>query len=315
MFPLTLVLHGLWLLPAAPATPLQRCTYSHPQMGTVFKIVIYAADTLKARAAAQRAFDLVDTLNAHLSDYLPDSELNRLCARAGTGQKVPVSPVLWDILRLSHQFSTQSNGAFDVTVGNLTRLWRRARNLKTLPDSARILAARALTDYRYLHFYKKNRRIRMEKAGMQLDLGGIAQGYAADACLKLLKSAGFKQALVDAGGDIAAGEAPPDASGWRIELPTAPGGRLEALLVANCGITTSGATFRYVEVNGTRYSHIVDPRTGWGLTRRVLVTVQAPTGVEADAWATALSVMGAEGWQKIEKKHRQLKVWLTETAL
>ena len=280
-------------------------------MGTVFKIVLYADDSLRASTAARLAFDRVDTLNAHLSDYLPESELNQLCAKAGSGEKTVVSADLWAILRLSNQFSKLSGGAFDASIGPLTRLWRRARNLKTLPDSGRIAAAQALTNYRFLHFYKKKHRIRMDKAGMQLDLGGIAQGYAADACLKILQEQGFNQALVDAGGDLSIGDPPPGQPGWKVDIPALET-KKQTLILSNCGITTSGASFRFLEIGGLRYSHVVDPRTGWGLTHRVLVTVQAPTGVEADAWATALSVMGDEGWQKIKHKHPQLAVWLRE---
>lgn len=298
----------------APPHPskLQKFEYTHPQMGTVFKIVLYADDSLRANSAARLAFDRVDTLNAHLSDYLPESELNLLCAKAGTGEKTAVSTDLWSILRLSKQFSKLSGGAFDASIGPLTRLWRRSRNLKTLPDSTRIVAAKHLTNYRFLHFYKKKHRIRMDKAGMQLDLGGIAQGYAADACLHILKKHGLDRALVDAGGDLAIGDPPPSRPGWIVDIPGLEDTK-QTLILSNCGITTSGASFRFLEIGGVRYSHIVDPRTGWGLTHRVLVTVQAPTGVEADAWATALSVMGDKGWQKIKHKHPQLTVWLRET--
>lgn len=298
---------------AYPRQTAQRYEYAHPQMGTVFKILVYAPDSLLAQTAVRAAFDRVDTLNAHLSDYLPESELNQLCAKAGTGKKVQVSADLWAILRLSDRFSRQSEGAFDVTIGSLTRLWRRARSLKALPDTVRIAAAKGLTNYRFLHFYKNRHRIRMEKSGMQLDLGGIAQGYAADACLRILRIHGLRQVLVDAGGDIAIGDPPPGKEGWNIDIPSVGGGK-QTLHLSNCGITSSGASFRFLEANGVRYSHIIDPRTGWGLTHRVWVTVQAPTGVEADAWATALSVMGAQGWQKIESKHPKLKVWLTETT-
>ena len=156
---------------------------------------------------------------------------------------------------------------------------------------------------------------------MRLDLGGIAQGYAADRCLKILKQNGIHRALADAGGDIALGDPPPGEAGWVIEIQAdqnewlTSSRRLTSLQLANCGITTSGASFRYLEINGKRYSHIVDPRTGWGLTHHILVTVQAPDATQADAWATAISVLGESGWQKIKRKHRRLKVWLTEMPI
>jgi thiamine biosynthesis lipoprotein len=281
-------------------------------MGTVFRLIFYAEDSTMANHAAKVVFARIDTLNAILSDYLPESELNRLCARAGTGEKVRVSPDLWFILKQSARFSKESKGAFDVTIGNLSRLWRRARNLKTLPDSARIATARALTDYRNIRLYRRNHRVELLKKGIQLDFGGIAQGYAADECLRLLRSFGIRQALADAGGDLALGDPPPDAGGWKVEIPTAD--TVKTLLsLSNCGITTSGAQYRYLEANGRRYSHIIDPRTGWGLTHRILVTVMAPSGIEADAWATALSV--SDETAKIEKKGKKWRVWRLQTDL
>jgi FAD:protein FMN transferase len=294
-----------------------RFEFSHPQMGTVFKIVCYADKEEIAAAAARRAFERVDTLNARYSDYLPESELNRLCARAGTGERVPISRDLWYILKQSEHYSKASAGAFDVSIGALSRLWRRARNLKTVPDSARISEALKTTDYRNILLDKRLRLFGppryyalLAQKGIQLDLGGIAQGYAADACLRMLRRSGIRRALADAGGDIALGDAPPGKSGWAIEIPAGDSAK-KTLYLKNCGITTSGARFRYVEHRGLRYSHIIDPRTGWGLTNPRLVTVLAPHAMEADAWATALSVSGEEGWKKIEKKQPGLRVWFS----
>lgn len=298
---------------------MHRYEFRHPQMGTVFRLVFYSEkDSQSAALIARKAFDMVDSLNASMSDYLPESELSRLGNTAGSGQAVEVSDDLWRILKLSKEFSKKTHGAFDVTVGPLTRLWRRARNLKELPDSARVKEALELVGFQHLKV-KANKTVELKKAGMRLDLGGIAQGYAADKCLEILQKNGIRSALADAGGDIALGNAPPGETGWVIQMPSNPNGaaqgKSDTLRLSNCGITTSGATFRYLEVDGKRYSHIVDPRTGWGLTHRVLVTVQAPTATEADAWATAISVLGKSGWQKLRPKQKQLKVWLTEMPL
>jgi thiamine biosynthesis lipoprotein len=301
---------------------LRRFEFSHPQMGTVFRLVMYAESESQAQTSALQAFSAIDSMNASMSDYLPESELNRLCNTAGSGRSVRVSEDLWQILKLSEGFSRQSSGAFDATIGPLTRLWRRARNLKELPDSIRVNDAQQLVDFQNLKF-KKGKRIKLKKAGMRLDLGGIAQGYAADRCLKILRENGIRSALADAGGDIALGDPPPGAAGWMIGIPGDniggsfhPSDTLKRFLsLSNCGITTSGASFRYLEINGKRYSHIIDPHTGWGLTHHMLVTVQASNATIADAWATAISVMGESGWQKQKPKPKKMKVWLTETKL
>lgn len=308
--------------PFSAPDSLRRFEFSHPQMGTVFRLVFYAGSEKLAQIAAQRAFSMVDSLNAIMSDYLPESELNLLCATAGSGISTPVSDDLWAILKLADRYSRKTEGAFDATVGPLTRLWRRARNLKELPDSGRVEEARNLVGYQRLEF-KKGQKIELKKAGMRLDLGGIAQGYAADRCLKVLRKYGIRQALADAGGDLALGDAPPGEAGWAIAFPehrveptTSQDGKMpQTLRLANCGITTSGASFRYLEVEGKRYSHIIDPRTGWGLTHQTLVTVLAPTATDADAWATAISVMGQTGWDELPQKPKKTKVWLTESKL
>lgn len=288
-----------------------RHEFSHPQMGTVFRLVFYTEkDSAAAAQLARMAFDAVDSLNASMSDYLPESELNRLCATAGQGPPRRVSDDLWRVLAQANRFSRKTHGAFDVTVGPLTRLWRRARNLQEVPDSAKVLEAQKLVGYQHVVF-KKGQRIELKKAGMRLDLGGIAQGYAADRCLAILRKNGVRQALADAGGDIALGDPPPGKTGWDIEIP-GPNGQKTTLVLANGGITTSGATFRFLEANGKRYSHIVDPRSGWGVTAPVLVTVQAPDATTADAWATAISVLGEPGWQALKRKPARMRVWVTQ---
>lgn len=301
-FPFSLLLLLPTFLPAQ-----QRYEFSHPQMGTVFRLVFYTEkDSTTAQSIAKQVFDRVDTLNAIFSDYFPESELNRLSDKAGSREKIQISEPLWNILRLSKSYAKASKGAFDPSVGALTRLWRRARNLKEPPDSAWIAAALTTVDYRSIRLYK-NCRVQLKLKGTRLDLGGIAQGYAADECLSILKGAGISIALADAGGDIALGDAPPGAKGWSIERITSDSTK-ETLVLANCGITTSGATYRYFEdANGVRYSHIVDPRTGWGITQQRLVTVLAPHAITADAWATAVSVTGKSSRKK---GSGDIKVWM-----
>jgi thiamine biosynthesis lipoprotein len=313
----TAILILLLVLPGISAAQ-QRYTFSHPQMGTVIRLVFYSnADSTEASTLARRIFDKVDSLNAAFSDYLPESELNRLCDRAGAGKKVKISKDLWDILALSVAYSKKTDGAFDITVGAVTRLWRRARTMQELPDSARLEAARKTTGFRNLRLYA-GQRARIRSKGTRLDLGGIAQGYTADLCLQRLRAAGCGQALVDVGGDIALGDPPPGAGGWSVECPfTDENGalRIDTFMLSNCGITSSGARYRYLEIGGVRYSHIVDPRTGMGLTHRNQAMVKAPTATEADAWATALSVAGESGWKKHRRKYPHLEVRIRQSPL
>ena len=279
------------------AQPLERYAYSRAQMGTAFNIVLYAPDSVLAQRAADAAFARIDTLNEHLSDYLADSELSRLSATAGQGQAVPVSDDLWAVLMAAQRMAEQTGGAFDVTVGPLTRLWRWAMRRDRLPPEDRLAHARQAVGYRHLVLDSLAHTVSLKKLEMGLDLGGIAKGFAVDEALEVLQAFGLTRVLIDGGGDLRLGDPPPGAPGWRIEVSrvNADGERVqEERFLARKAVATSGATYRYVEVDGVRYSHLLDPRTGMGLTDERLVTVIAPTGMQADALASALSVLGPD---------------------
>ncbi len=263
-------------------------------MGTAFNIVLFAPDSSRAREAADAAYARIDTLNQHLSDYLAESELSLLSATAGTGQHVPLSHDLWTVLAAAQHLARESNGAFDVTVGPLTRLWRWAMRRGQLPPTDRLERARRAVGFRHLVLDSLTQTALLKQPDMQLDLGGIAKGYAVDEALAVLQAHGLSRALVDGGGDIRLGDPPPETLGWRIAIDVvqANGEKMkEHRLLANQAVATSGATYRFVEVEGVRYSHLLNPHTGIGMTDERMVTVIAPTGLEADALASALSIL------------------------
>jgi FAD:protein FMN transferase len=273
---------------STPPTALTRYEFSKPQMGAPFRIVLYARDKQQAEAAANAAFRRVEQLNQILSDYDTDSELNQLSRTAGSGKAVPVSRDLWNVLEASQRLANLSDGAFDVTVGPYVNLWRKARREQKFPDTNRLAEARQAVGYDKLRL--SNRTARLLVPDMKLDLGGIAKGYAVDEAMKVLKQDGIRHALVAAAGDIAVSKAPPDKPGWQIEIGSPP----KIVSLANTAVSTSGDLFQNVELSGIRYSHIVDPRTGIGLTNRLMVTVIARDSSTADALATAISVLGPE---------------------
>lgn len=258
-------------------------------MGVQARIVLYAPDTTIAEIAARAAFDRIAELDAIMSDYRQDSELMQLCSRAGDGP-VEVSADLFEILATSQRLSAQSNGAFDVTVGPYVRLWRQARREQRLPAPEHLLDASRLVGWTKMKLDPEHKTVTLDVKGMQLDLGGIAKGYASDAAIAVLRDHGIHRAMIEFGGDVVASDAPPEADGWRITASLAA----RDLTVANSAVSTSGDTEQFVELDGRRYSHVVDPRTGLGLTDRLAATVTAPQGVLSDALSTALSVMGEE---------------------
>ncbi len=276
----------LSIVPGASPPPPRRFEFARVEMGTLFRVALYSSDPKQARIAAERAFGRIAELDAILSDYRPDSELSRLCESAVDRPQV-VSRELFDLLQLSVALSRRTGGAFDVTVKPLSDLWRRARRDGMLPAPEDLEVGRQLVGYRDLLLNPWTRSVRFRKAGMGLDLGGIAKGYAADEALRVLRETGIDRALVEAGGDVRTGRPPPGRKGWRVAIQ--PGRRGE-LLLHDQAVASSGDDYQFLEVDGQRYSHILDPATGLGLTTHRLVTVVAPDATTADALATALSV-------------------------
>jgi len=279
---------------AADEPALQRFAFDQPHMGTRFRIVLYAASEADARAGADAAYARIAALNDVMSDYKSDSELMKLCARAG-GPAIGVSEDLFTVLAAAQDLSRRSEGAFDVTVGPFTQLWRLSRRTEKLPAPATLAAAKALVGFEKVRLDAKARTVELTTAGMKLDLGGIAKGFAADEALKVLRGKGINRALVAAGGDIAVGDAPPQSEGWRVgiaplEHPTKPATRI--LLLTNAAVSTAGDTEQFVEIEGVRYSHILDPRTGLGLVGRCSITVVAARGLVSDGLDTAACVLG-----------------------
>jgi thiamine biosynthesis lipoprotein len=270
-------------------------------MGSLFSITLYALDKATADQAAKAAFDRVAELNRIMSDYDPQSELMQLC-RKPSGVPVHVSADLFDILQQSEKFSRLSNGVFDVTVGPYVRLWRAARRQKVLPAPEATAAVAGSVGYQKLRLDPRTKTVTLLAPNMQLDLGGIAKGYAADKALGILRRHGITRAIVAASGDIAIGDLPPGRKGWTIgiaSIDSSENGLTKAVLLENAAVSTSGDTEQFVEIGGIRYSHIVDPATGRGLTERIGVTIIARNATTTDALTTAVSVMGTESGVKL----------------
>ncbi len=286
----SLALAGLGLLGAAAlaAQDARRFEFAEERMGTIFRVVLYAFDESAARQGAAASFSLVARLDSLFSDYRTDSEIARLGSASPT-EPVSVSTELWTILRIAQEWSVRTGGAFDVTVGPLSKLWRWAARRGEIPDAARIAAARAAVGFRRLEVDPARPVVRFLEPGMALDLGAIAKGFAADAVVAELARRGIRSVLVDAGGDLALGDSPPGEPGWRIGLPE--GG---SVVVARVGVATSGATYRYREVAGVRYSHVIDPATDLGVRDAPFVTVIAADATSADVLASTLTVLDPE---------------------
>jgi len=272
--------------------------FESKHMGTIFRIVSYADNAENAKKAADAAFARVAELDGIMSDYKQTSELMQLCKKFATevGEPVKVSDDLFYVLQKAEEMSKKSDGTFDITVGPVVQLWRLARRTQELPDPKEFAAARTKVGYQKVKLDVARKTVQLTTPGMQLDLGGIAKGYAADEALKLLKEKfGISQALVGAYGDIACGDPPPGKEAWSVEIaPIAKSQKVRTLSLANAAVSTSGDLEQFVVINGVRYSHIVDPKTGLGLTGQRSVTVVAPKGITADSMTKAVSILPTE---------------------
>jgi FAD:protein FMN transferase len=284
------------LLPASPgeAEP-KRFEYQQILMGVPVRIVVYSAREPLANAAVHAAFDRIRQLNLIFSDYDDDSEVSRLCRESGPGRPVRGSQDLAFVLANSLNLSRRSEGAFDVTVGPLVALWRKARRTRQLPSAESLAAARNRVGYQWVRLDDRARTVELLKPDMRLDFGGIVKGYAADEARAVLNAKGLPRALVALAGDISAGEPPPGQQGWKIGIQgIGPGDSPpdEFVLLRNKAVSTAGDTYQFVEIGGKRYSHLVDPKTGLGITRRISVTVIAPTGLASDGLDSAAAILG-----------------------
>jgi thiamine biosynthesis lipoprotein len=307
---------GLLGVNALAPPELERYTFTEPHMGTTVRIVLYAPDEATAKKAAKAAFARIAELNGIMSDYQPTSELMKLCERAG-GAPVEVSADLFAVLQKADEVSKLTDGAFDVSISPVVRLWRKARRSREMPKAADIKKALELVDYRKIKLDATRRTVQLLLMGMLLDLGGIAKGYAADAALAVLRQHGITRALVALGGDIAVGDPPPNAPGWKIGI--APLKKPDAepthyLSLKNAGVSTAGDSEQFVEINGKRYSHIIDPKTGYGVVGRRSVTVIAPNATTSDGFDTPICVMGMErGLKLIESRDDLAALLVFET--
>ena len=280
------------------STPLvhaqaRKFSYSEMKMGSPFNIIIVSADSVKANHLARKSFQLVDSLNHIFSNYDSSSELSKINAAAGL-LPYKMSPAMLDLVLKAKQAFIQSKGAYDISIGPLSNLWRNARKAKDFPSATTVIATKKLVGLDQVKINKRLGTIFLPTSGMQLDFGGIAKGYIAQWVIDYLKTNGIQEALADAGGDIVISGAPLNTKGWLIgvNLPETTDDLVnKKLQLYNYAVATSGDVYQYFEKQGVKYSHIINPLTGYGVTHLRNVTIIAKTGATADWLATACSIL------------------------
>jgi len=282
----------------------------HEVMGTFARVVTVAMDEDTAKECARKALEQLELVDELMSGYKEDSEIS-VVNREGFARAVRVSEATFEVLERSVEYSRLTAGAFDVTVGPLVELWRAAGEANRRPEEGELQEARAKVGWGKMVLDANDLSVRFLAEGMRVDLGGIAKGYAIDAAVAAIQEGGAVGAMVDLGGDIRCFGAP--AAGrerWLVGLQdprkasdVAGGGEiLLTLKLVDAAVATSGDYRRFVLVEGEKHSHIIDPAggqtggaAGRGLLSSVTVIAEPPLGgLDADALATAVSVMGAE---------------------
>ncbi len=275
-------------------------------MGSPFNLIIASEDSTKAAILAQASFLLIDSFSHIFSDYDSTSELSKLSLQAGNGFQ-SCSPAMWDILMQSKFAFEKSVHAFDISIGPLSSMWRIMRKKQVFPDSLRVKMALGLVGLSNIQWNVLQHQILLPQNGMKLDLGGIAKGYIGQKVIDFLKQNGIGSALADAGGDISMSNATPGTDGWivGVNLPETTDDLLKKKLsLANYSVATSGDAYQFIEHNGRKYSHIIDPRTGYGVEFQRNVTIIAQEGTVADWLATACSIVSIKEAKKICRKQK-----------
>ena len=294
----------LLLFPFTVSAQLKRFEFSENKMGSSFNIIFYHNDSTEALTIAKECFSIVDSLNSIFSDYSSESEVGKLALQKNLTD-VKVSDELFSMIVRSKDIWERSGKTFDITIGNLSQLWRKAKNENSFPSESEIKVAKDLTGFENLIINARSKTISFKKHGIRLDFGGIVPGYAAQRVIDFLKNKDINIALADASGDIVIGDAPPGKDGWTIGI-NLPENENEIwdkkLELKNFAVSTSGDVYRYTIHNGIKYSHIIDPGTGYGATSQRNVTVITKYGADADWLATACSILPLKKAMALAKK-------------
>ncbi len=302
---------------AAPAQPKQpeasvRLERSLDAMGTTYTIAVYGTDRFKLDAAMEEAFDEAHRLDQLLSNYRSDSEWSKVNREAPKGP-VQVSEELFQLLQSCVNYSKKSDGAFDITIGPLMKIWGFYKGSGRIPHRAEIRTALDRIGYRHILLDPKNRTVRFD-APVEIDPGGIGKGYAVDRMVAILRARGITSGIISAGRSsiYGIGAPPGEPRGWRIQLPhpKQPNVYVAEFFLKDGSMSTSGTSEKFFVAGGTTYSHIMDPRSGYPARGMLTVSVLAPRTLDSEAWTKPYFILGRQ-WAARHKPN-DFRVFLCE---
>jgi thiamine biosynthesis lipoprotein len=290
----------LLLMQLAEAQRLERSTDA---MGATFSVVLYGSDQASMNQAIDAAFDEAHRLDSLLSNYRPESEWSRI-NREAAAHPVAVSPELFQLLSDCLEYSRASEGAFDLTVGPPMRAWGFFGGIRHVPSTEQIRDALELVGYHHIQLNPRERTVHFDRAGVEIDPGGVGKGYAVDRMVAILRARGFRNALVAGSGSsiFGLGNPPDEPRGWPISIadPWDPRNNAAQVFLKDMSLSTSGSYEKSFRVGGHRYSHIMDPRAGVPAEAAVQVTVLAPRTIDTEIWAKPYFIQG-RNWTMAHK--------------
>lgn len=293
--PLFFIISGLYFL------NLTNCSSPPPYkqtkflLNTLVEITVEGERESKAERAVELAFAEIKRIENLMSRHREGSEVYLINQQAFQ-KEIPISPELFSLIKTAQIYTKKTNGAFDITVTPLLLLWKKVKQRGKLPSTEEIKKALSLVGAEKIILGEKEHTIKLAQPGVQIDLGGIAKGYAVDKAIEVLKKEGISRALVNAGGDLYTLGHPLKRDHWRVGVqdPYNKTNILGIIKLKNMAVATSGNYERFFELGGRKYCHIVNPQTGYPVPGMLSVTIIAPTTLEADILATAVFVLGAQ---------------------
>lgn len=300
----TTVLFLLLLLvgfaPTKTAATLREVREVHYQMGTYLDVTLWHAEPEKAKRLIRNAVQEAHRLDEILSNYDPDSAVSRLNQHAGAGtMRLPLE--LFELLTFAREFSEKTGGIFDVTVGPLMELWRKAAEENRVPSAKRLAQTLAAVGYQNLMLQPPD-EAELPRRGMSIDLGGVGKGYAVDRVAKLLRAEGISAALINFGGSsMSAVGAPPGKMGWEIAVQDTAGRLRGVIYLRDTALSTSGSMGRWWMIDGKKYGHLIHPLSGVPMTEARMATVITPSATQAEALTKPLVLLGKSALPTIEK--------------